>query len=151
MVAACLATSTAECIGRMTTVDMSRTRSVSTAAAASVVNSSWFPNVTRSPSASVENGAASIRRHHSTVASRSTPLIMVGRVRPISTCAPDWCGLIRARGTNLTTRQTRSRPASELGRFGQLFQAEPRFGTAEVWAVEPSGSVWPTSPCVLFE
>ena len=88
MVAACLATSTAGCIGSTTTVDIRRTRSVSTAAAASVTNSSWFGYAIRSPSASVENGASSMRRHHSSVASRSTPLIMVGRVRPISTGAP---------------------------------------------------------------
>src|SRR4051794_27986997 len=84
MVAACLATSTAGCIGSTTTVDMMRTRSVSTAAAAIVTKSSWFGYATRSPRASVENGPASMRRHHSRVSERVTPATIVGRVRPIS-------------------------------------------------------------------
>jgi len=55
----------------MTIVATTRTRDVSAAAAASMTSCSWLRKVTRSPTATLAKGPASMRRHHSRVVVRS--------------------------------------------------------------------------------
>ena len=62
-----LATSAAGCRGRIQTLAITATRSVTAAAAARVATSSGLVKVIRSPADTLENGPASIARLHATV------------------------------------------------------------------------------------
>ena len=72
------------CHGGTATFIRTRTRSVRLAAAASSVMPSRLWNAIRSPAETLENGPASMRPHHSTTRSRSSPVAICGSAIPTS-------------------------------------------------------------------